>query len=62
MGQVLRDRYETYLDTHLDTERLHSLSRLRQDMISARRKGDNDRYNELKALYDNEKNELINRL
>lgn len=62
VGQVLRDHYETYLDTHLDTERLHSLSRLRQDMISARRKGDNDRYNELKALYDNEKNELINRL
>lgn len=62
VGQILRDRYETYIDTHLDIEKLHSLSRLRQEMLSARRQGDSKRYDELKALYDNEKNELINRL
>lgn len=62
VGQALRDRYETYLDTHLDIEKLHSLNQLRQTMISARRRGDNEQYDELKTLYDKEKNEFINRL
>ena len=62
VGQVLRDRYETYLDTHLDIEKLRSLSRLRQEMITARRRGDKEMYNELKVRYDSEKNELINQL
>lgn len=62
IGQVLRDRYEAYVDTHLDVERLRALSRLRQEMIMARQGGDTERYAKLKERYDNDKNELINRL
>ncbi len=62
ISQVLRDRYDAFVDRHVEVDRLEELGRIRQAMIDARERGADEEYRELQERYNVARQDIISRL